>query len=416
MVKKCIVIIIGVIFSFSSAVFYCPDKSRAADLGISNPSISADMVTTWDCIYFGSYWQRDTNGDGKADQNDKKEKIRWRVLSVDGQGAFLMSNQCLDSQPFHSTWDDVTWEKADLRAWLNNTFVKAAFTQEEQKIITSAKVNGGKNFFGGEGGVYEVNDNIYLLSVSEAENPAYGFCEGYASADRARIVGNTDFARAQSDNAAVKEADWWLRSSGAAAYGAAFVNGAGLVSGYGSDNREKMGICPVIHISLANTDLWSVAEKVKSTDIQEESKQDSEKKDPIASIPASDTPSKQNNPVKDQTQSSSAKNNSDADNKKEKQTAPAKVNSVTLKNTKRKTVTVRWKKVRNANGYELQYGRNKNFRKSKTKKKRMTRTTFSIKKLKRKKVYYVRIRAYKLNGKKKIYGKWSKTKKIKIKK
>lgn len=385
MVKKCIVIIIGVIFSISAAVFYCSEKSRAADLAISNPSVSADMVTTWDCIYFGSYWQKDTNGDGKADKNDKKEKIRWRVLSADGQGAFLMSNQCLDSQPFHSTWDDVTWEEADLRTWLNNTFMKAAFTQEEQKIITSAEVNGGRNYFGGEDGVYEVNDKIYLLSVSEVENPAYGFCEDYASADQARIVGNTDYARMQSGNAAVKEANWWLRSSGAVAYGAAFVNSTGLVSGYGSDNREKMGVCPVIHISLSNPDLWSVAEKVKSTDIREEAKQDSEKKDPIVSTSASEMPPKQNNPVKDKTQSSSAKNNSDANDKKEKQTAPAKVNSVTLKNAKRKTITVKWKKVKGAKGYELQYGTNKNFRKSMTKKRRITKTTFSIKKLKRKK-------------------------------
>ena len=45
-------------------------KSNAAEsissYGLSNPTISND-VTTWDCIYFGNYWQNDTNGDGKAD-------------------------------------------------------------------------------------------------------------------------------------------------------------------------------------------------------------------------------------------------------------------------------------------------------------------------------------------------------------
>ncbi|MCI8956890.1 MAG: hypothetical protein HFG29_07880 [Eubacterium sp.] len=34
-------------------------------------------------------------------------------------------------------------------------------------------------------------------------------------------------------------------------------------------------------------------------------------------------------------------------------------------------------------------------------------------KLKNKKTLYVKVRAYKLNGKKKIYGKWSKVKKVK---
>lgn len=43
------------------------------------------------------------------------------------------------------------------------------------------------------------------------------------------------------------------------------------------------------------------------------------------------------------------------------------------------------------------------------------KTKFIIKKLKKKKTYYFRVRAYKLN-RKKVYGKWSKIKKVKIKK
>ena len=39
-----------------------------------------------------------------------------------------------------------------------------------------------------------------------------------------------------------------------------------------------------------------------------------------------------------------------------------------------------------------------------------------FKKLKKKKTYYIRVRAYKMNGKKKVYGKWSTVKKVKIKK
>lgn len=46
------------------------------DYGVSNPTIS-NGVTTWDCVYFGNYWQNDTNGDGTADQQDDKEPIKW---------------------------------------------------------------------------------------------------------------------------------------------------------------------------------------------------------------------------------------------------------------------------------------------------------------------------------------------------
>ena len=39
------------------------------------PTTDANGVTSWDSVYFGSYWQSDTNKDGKA--NDKDEKLRY---------------------------------------------------------------------------------------------------------------------------------------------------------------------------------------------------------------------------------------------------------------------------------------------------------------------------------------------------
>ena len=46
----------------------------------------------------------------------------------------------------------------------------------------------------------------------------------------------------------------------------------------------------------------------------------------------------------------------------------------------------------------------------------MKKTSVVIKKLKKKKTYYVRVRAYKVVGGRNIYGKWSAVKKIKIRK
>lgn len=66
-------------------------------------------------------------------------------------------------------------------------------------------------------------------------------------------------------------------------------------------------------------------------------------------------------------------------------------------------------------GYEVQYALNKKFKKAKTK--TTKKTTFTIKKLKKKKTYYVRVRAYTIDAnRKKVQGKWSKVKKVKIKK
>ena len=57
---------------------------------------------------------------------------------------------------------------------------------------------------------------------------------------------------------------------------------------------------------------------------------------------------------------------------------------------------------------------NKKFKKKKSI--QTKKTKYTIKKLKKKKTYYIRVRAYKMNGKKKVYGKWSTVKKVKIKK
>ena len=70
-------------------------------------------------------------------------------------------------------------------------------------------------------------------------------------------------------------------------------------------------------------------------------------------------------------------------------------------------------KVTGAKGYQLQYALSKKFKKKKSI--QTKKTKYIIKKLKKKKTYYIRVRAYKMDGKKKVYGKWSKVKVVKRK-
>ncbi len=103
--------------------------------------------------------------------------------------------------------------------------------------------------------------------------------------------------------------------------------------------------------------------------------------------------------------------------------APGKaiIKKITAKKKATKKVKLLLKKIRGAKGYQVAiYKTKKNAAKNKKaivkKFVKKTRATVSSKKLKNKKTLYVKVRAYKLNGKKKIYGKWSKAKKVKIKK
>ena len=80
----------------------------------------------------------------------------------------------------------------------------------------------------------------------------------------------------------------------------------------------------------------------------------------------------------------------------------------------KKKVTLTFKKIKGVKGYLVQYSRKKNFKGAKKKYTKSTKVT--IKKLRSKKTYYFRVKAYKLDGKKKVLSKkWSKVKKVKVK-
>ena len=97
--------------------------------------------------------------------------------------------------------------------------------------------------------------------------------------------------------------------------------------------------------------------------------------------------------------------------------APKQQKISSLKSLKSKSFVIKWKKDSKATGYQVQYATNKKFKKAKSvtinKSKTVSKT---INKTKAKKRYYVRLRSYKASGKTKIYGAWSKSKSVVIKK
>lgn len=98
-------------------------------------------------------------------------------------------------------------------------------------------------------------------------------------------------------------------------------------------------------------------------------------------------------------------------------TKALKVGKATVKsltNTKGKKIKVRINKVSGAKGYQIKYATDKKFKNYKLK--TTKKTTYTIKKLKKKKTYYVRVRAYAVSGSNTTYGKWSSIGKVKVKK
>ncbi len=510
--KKRNKVIVGVLclFLISGMIVNSIDvrSSTVSEYDISNPRVEDDL-TTWDCVYFGNYWQNDTNEDGVADENDEKEPIKWRVLSVDGNDAFLLADKSLDFQQYNETGDDVIWETCTLRTWLNEEFFNESFSKNEQNTIKTTQVTDEGNT------VYEIpsgnntNDKIYLPSLTEVTNSIYGF-NNTINNEKTRMATATKYVIKQRMNDTTgssefpedKESAWGLRThnkyrSNGIINGESVPYTLGLiVRAYGriAINSPNMttaayyfDIRPCLHIDLSSN-TWSYAGTVNSdgevneptselpTPTVEPTSTTKPTEDVVATEDPTTTPTPEKtpevaatatpmlesteyptiestatttieptpwttvtststeepsspspvltNPTPTQATTQNYSNNTVTtsttqqkiiNNTQQKATVtkPSKPKISSVKNNKKKTVTITWKKVSGAVGYQIQYATNDAFsRKSKT----TSKTKISIKKLKTKKTYSFRIRAYKLNGKTKVYGKWSNVKRIKIKK
>lgn len=405
---------------------------QAAGYGLNNPTTDANGVTTWDCIWFGNYWQEDTNGDGKADKNDAKQPIKWRVLSVEGDDVFLLADKNLDCQMYNNTYTGVTWETCTMRSWLNgyggeinkdgkdysdSNFLNNAFSAAEQSAIkTTNIVNNDNPSYGTEGGK-DTSDKVYLLSIDEVTNPEYGFTSSTNSTDTREAVNTAYVAdggeiKSSSMESAGSADVWWLRSPGDFSDYASLVYSSGDVITNGSNVSSSYHAArPALHLNLSSASSWSYAGTVTS---------DGKVEEPGAATP-SPTPETTQKPQETVAPGKTAQ----PDNTEKPgaavtpvssdpgKAAIGKVSALKLKQ-KKHTVTVSWKKLTEAKGYQICYSTSKKWKGKKQKLVSINKAV--IKKLKKKKTYYFRVRAYRLEGTKKVYGAWSNMKKIKIKK
>ena len=254
-----------------------------AGYDLSNPTKDANGNTVYNCVWFGNYWQNDTNGDGTADKNDSKEPIKWRVLSVEGDKALLLADQILDFQKYNETNAKVTWETCSLRSWLNgydaesnvsnisyiaDSFLGSAFSQTEKDAILSANLANADNSEKGTEGGNDTTDYVFLLSLADVVNTTYGFESVKTQQDNARRATNTAFSKERGAYHSYKiefyaNGNWWLRSPGSNSYYGANVYNSGFVSSQGGiiNNSDKLGnaIRPALYLDLSASAAWSKA-------------------------------------------------------------------------------------------------------------------------------------------------------------
>lgn len=96
--------------------------------------------------------------------------------------------------------------------------------------------------------------------------------------------------------------------------------------------------------------------------------------------------------------------------------AKPKATKITKVTKGKKKINIKFKKIKTISGYELQVARNRKMKKG-TKKYQIksSKTSYTVKKLKAKTNYWVRIRTYKKVNNTTVYSNWSKTVKVKTK-
>lgn len=165
------------------------DVCTCSDLELTEPIVEKKEVensnqnlhylrSTYNCVYYGIYWQDDTNEDGIIDKKDDKQPIKWRILSIKDNKILLISDKVLDYQ--YKSYDtpgfrqiqngesgfeaiDWQWKNCSVNKWLNNEFGKNAFSTEQLDSIKEEAYN---------------NDStckIALPSEDMIKNTKYGF-------------------------------------------------------------------------------------------------------------------------------------------------------------------------------------------------------------------------------------------------
>ena len=146
----------------------------------------------------------------QAGKNGEVLPLRWRVLAVIPEKTTGSAHyREADRLPqYLNRCKDITWAECDLQKWLNNEFLKEAFTEQEREKIYLTKNKNPDNKKYEELTAERIRRiRVFLLSLDETEK--------YFGSDIDRRAAGTDYAINQRlDVSDDRMGWWWLRSPG----------------------------------------------------------------------------------------------------------------------------------------------------------------------------------------------------------
>ena len=199
------------------------------------------LLAIGDKFTFGTYEQDNDTSNGAED-------IEWLVLAKENNKILVISDKALDCQRYNKIHKEITWEQCSLRKWLNDSFLNAAFSEEERALIQSSTVSADKNpqyQYRNPGNA--TTDKVFLLSINEVYK--------YFSDINALECSPTAYAKAQGAKTStyngVDTCAWWLRSPGSNQSFATSVDYSGSVESRGySVSSFVFSVRPALWIDL----------------------------------------------------------------------------------------------------------------------------------------------------------------------
>lgn len=90
-------------------------------------AVAAPALRVGDCLKFGSYHSTATD----------ITSLEWQVVKINSKNdeICLITTYGIDSVPFTKDPMQRDWEKSYIRKWLNDDFLRAAFTEEEKELL-----------------------------------------------------------------------------------------------------------------------------------------------------------------------------------------------------------------------------------------------------------------------------------------
>ena len=219
-----------------------PAPTSAAQSTLAQLPFDPETLKVGDTVTYGHYEQDNDIVNGS-------EPIEWLVLSVENNKALLISKYGLDGRAYNNGKDGekATWEKSELRKWLNNDFYNRAFYRDEKnRISLVTNENPDNNVYNTSGGK-DTEDRIFILNIDEARK--------YFTSDPLRQSMPTRYAITKWPDVyqISKPMWWWLRSPGGwSGTEIAVVKTSGQIDPFGITADKPVGVRPAFWLDMSD--------------------------------------------------------------------------------------------------------------------------------------------------------------------